>query len=90
VRVLYRARGWTAVWAGFTCRRSLPGDTPGTVQALHALNAAGLLRPNAMAGGWPSGPCPRCGRLTAVARWGDLPSVCTGCRSEWPAEPAQR
>jgi hypothetical protein len=86
MRVLHRARGWTAVWAGFTCRRSLPGDTPELVQQLHALNAAGLLPPNCLDESRPTGRCPRCGRLTAIAQWYDVPSVCTGCRADWMSD----
>jgi hypothetical protein len=80
-KVLHRARGWSAVWSGRTLRRSLLGDTAVTVEALHALNVAGMLAPNCMAEGWPVGNCPRCGRLTAVMNWGDMPTVCTGCRA---------
>lgn len=69
------------MWSGWGLRRSLPGDTGETVAALHALTAAGMLSSNCMAEGWPFGGCPRCGRATAVRDWGDLPSVCTGCRA---------
>jgi hypothetical protein len=86
MRVIHRARGWHAVWSGWTLKRSLPGDTPAVVSALHALNAAGVLPLNKPAEGWPIAPCPRCGRATAIARWGDLPSVCTGCRAEFITE----
>jgi hypothetical protein len=67
------------------CR--LPGDTPGLVRALHALNDAGLLKPNCYGVNETTRPCPRCGRLTAVWRWTPpwvsvARSVCTGCRVE--------
>jgi hypothetical protein len=82
MKVLHRARGWTAVWSGkLSLRRSLPGDTPELVAALHALNDAGLLPPN-LGFSFHRGPCPRCGRATAVGP-GDSPSVCTACRAEW-------
>jgi hypothetical protein len=87
VRVIHRARGWHATWTGIISRRSLRGDTPGLVAALHALNDAGLLPANPVTPEWASrGPCPRCGRLTAVRHWGDVPTVCAACRAEWIAD----
>lgn len=80
--VIHRARGWHAVWTGRTSRWSLPGDTRALVGALHQLSESGALPPNKVTPGWPQGLCPRCGRLTAVTRWGDIPTVCTGCRAE--------
>jgi hypothetical protein len=81
--VLHRANGWTAVLAGGVARRrSLPGDTPELVRQLHALNDAGLLPPNCLDDSRPTGRCPRCGRLTAVADWYDASSLCTACRGE--------
>jgi hypothetical protein len=81
VKILHRARGWHAVWTGWRTRRVLPGDTPELVGALHALNDAGLLQPNSVAGWDVTKPCPRCGRETAADRY-CMPSVCTGCRAE--------
>jgi hypothetical protein len=95
VRVLRRARGWSAAWkSSYRLRYKLPGDTSGLADALHALNGAGLLAPNATdrsitGSGRPrTGPCPRCGRQTACNYWDGeqwvttLPTVCTGCRAE--------
>lgn len=67
-------------------RLGLPGDTPALVDALHALNRAGLLPANTSSR-WRL-PCPRCGRWTAVTQqqhddyWPPA-SVCGRCRAEW-------
>lgn len=82
--ILHRTRSWVAKWSPWriTARYSLLGDTPETVRAIHALNAAGLLKPNLIVGEFTRmGSCPRCGRDTAVTRW-RAPSVCTGCRAD--------
>jgi hypothetical protein len=83
--VLHRARGWTAIYTARTSpRRTLPGDTPELVRALHTLNRAGMLTPNRLARDFrPRGLCPRCGRQTAITDPGDIPSVCSACRAEW-------
>jgi hypothetical protein len=85
--VIHRARGWHAVWRDRTLKRSLPGDTPALISALHDLNTEGLLVPNmVVVPDWLRRSCPRCGRLTAVNRSADFPTVCTGCRAEWLQE----
>jgi hypothetical protein len=90
VRVIHRARGWSAVLKARGLRRGLPGDSPELVRHLHTLNAAGLLQPNHLADdGRPVAACPRCGRLTAVEAWG-IPSVCTACRADWMSEQVRR
>jgi hypothetical protein len=89
--VIHRARGWSAVLTARGLRRGLPGDSPELVRQLHMLNDAGLLPPNHLADDQrPKGKCPRCGRLTAVQRWWDSPSVCTACRAEWMSEQVRR
>ena len=88
MRVIHRARGWSAVLTARGLRRSLPGDSPELVRHLHTLNAAGLLAPNHLADdGRSTASCPRCGRLTSVEAYG-IPSVCTSCRTDWLAERA--
>jgi hypothetical protein len=83
MKVLHRARGWHAVWTGRFGVRSLPGDTPELVKALHELSDAGLLPPNDVTPPWARrAPCPRCGRLT-VAGESDPPTVCCSCRADW-------
>jgi hypothetical protein len=82
VRVLRKVNGWTAYLRDRAPKRSLPGDTPELVEALHALNRAGALLPNCLDDSRPAGRCPRCGRLTAIKHWYDIPSVCTGCRAD--------
>ena len=79
---LYRSRGWSAVWKGKRpVRYKLPGDTPGTVAAMHALTAAGMLALNVMARELPDlAAFPM--RARHAVWGGQQPSVCTGCRAE--------